>query len=46
MKHNRRFSDVELIPNGPLLLTLPELAAHLRGESAVRDEAECVLPIP
>jgi hypothetical protein len=30
MKHNRRFSDVELIPNGPLLLTLPELAAHLR----------------
>ena len=30
MKHNRRTSDVELVPNGPQLLTLPELAAHLR----------------
>jgi len=30
MKHNRRTSDVELVPNGPQLLALPELAAHLR----------------
>jgi hypothetical protein len=32
--HNRRSSDAELVPNGPLLLTLPELAAHLRVDRA------------
>lgn len=48
MTHTRRASDSELIPNGPLLLTLPELAAHLRINRATvyrlfqRNE----LPIP
>ena len=48
MTQTRRTSDSELIPNGPLLLTLPELAAHLRIDRATvyrllqRNE----LPIP
>ena len=48
MTQTRRTPDSELIPNGPLLLTLPELAAHLRIDRATvyrllqRNE----LPIP
>ena len=48
VSHARRTSDAELVPNGPFLLTLPELAAHLRIDRATvyrllqRNE----LPIP
>jgi excisionase family DNA binding protein len=45
---NRRLSDAELVPNGPLLLTLPELAAHLRVDRATvyRLLQRRELPIP
>ncbi len=41
-------SDTELVPNGPLLLTLPELAAHLRIDRATvyRLLQRGELPIP
>jgi len=48
MTQNRRTSDVELVPHGPLLLTLPELAAHLRIDRATvyRLLQRRELPIP
>jgi excisionase family DNA binding protein len=48
MTNNRRTSDAELVPNGPLLLTLPELAAHLRVDRATvyRLLQRHELPIP
>ena len=48
MTHNRRTSDAELVPNGSLLLTLPELAAHLRIDRATvyRLLQRRELPIP
>jgi excisionase family DNA binding protein len=44
----RTTSDAELVPNGPLLLTLPELAAHLRIDRATvyRLLQRGELPIP
>jgi excisionase family DNA binding protein len=46
--HSRRTSDAELVPNGPFLLTLPELAAHLRVDRATvyRLLQRQELPIP
>jgi excisionase family DNA binding protein len=46
--NNKRSSDAELVPNGPLLLTLPELAAHLRVDRATvyRLFQRRELPIP
>jgi excisionase family DNA binding protein len=48
LTHNRRAADAELGPNGPLLLTLPELAAHLRIDRATvyRLLQRRELPIP
>jgi excisionase family DNA binding protein len=48
MAHKTRTSDTELIPNGPLLLTLPELAARLRIDRATvyRLLQRRELPIP
>ncbi len=48
MTHNRRTSDAELVPNGPFLLTLAELAAHLRVDRATvyRLLQRRELPIP
>jgi excisionase family DNA binding protein len=48
MTSNRRTSEAELVPNRPLLLTLPELAAHLRVDRATvyRLLQRHELPIP
>lgn len=48
MTQKRPTSDVELVPHGPLLLTLPELAAHLRIDRATvyRLLQRRELPIP
>ena len=48
MAHKTRTSDTELMPNGPLPLTLPELAAHLRIDRATvyRLLQRRELPIP
>jgi len=48
MDSNTRPTNSELVPNGPLLLTLPELAAHLRVDRATvyRLLQRHELPIP
>jgi excisionase family DNA binding protein len=48
VSHARRTSDAQLAPNGPFLLTLPELAAHLRIDRATvyRLLQRHELPIP